>query len=594
MDRNLRVLSISRVTAWTLAGAIPLAFLVVFFAWPVGAMLLRGVTGQDATGVDLTGFLEVLSASRSWEIIGHTLFMALAATLGSVLLGIPGAYVLYRCRFPGQMLLRGLSTVPFVLPTVVVGVAFRALLGPAGPLQFLGLDQTTTAVILAMVFFNFSVIVRQVGALWQVLDPGTVDAARTLGASPLRAFCAVTLPALGPAIASSAGLVFLFCSTSYGIVRSLGAPGVGTVETEIYRQTTAFLDLRTAAVFSILQLVFVLASVWATQRVLKKTVTPLRLQQPFTHQLGRADAVPFAVTVTTVAVLLLGPMISLVSRSLRTAEGWSLHNYQLLATSSGTGYAGGATVLEALEHSVKIAMDATVITLVMSIPLALLLTRPVRSVWAQRVQRGMDAVIMLPLGVSAVTIGFGFVVSVQLAAPQLAYSGALVPLAQSVVALPMVVRTLVPVLGAVSPRLREAAATLGASPLRVLATVDGPFLLRGLGLATGFAFAISLGEFGATSFLASPDYQTLPVLIVRLLGRPGDDNYGMAMAASVVLALITAVVLLVCERLRPPTVRDHSPHEGPATALAPPTSPTPSSSSQPTSSTAPVPEGALR
>ncbi|WBL20224.1 ABC transporter permease [Citricoccus sp. NR2] len=531
-------------------------------------MLTRGFLGEH--GVDLTGFAEVLGSARSWRIIGHTLFMAVAGTAGAVLLGIPGAYILYRCRFPGQSVLRGISTIPFVLPTVVVGVAFRALFGPGGPLQFLGLDQTTAAVVLAMVFFNFSVVVRQVGALWQVLDPRTVDAARTLGASPLRAFTTVTLPALGPAIASSAGLVFLFCSTAYGIVRSLGAPGVGTVETEIHRQTHVFLDLRTAAVFSVLQFVFVLASVGLTQVVLKRTTTGLRLQQSHTHRPTRADVVPLGLTLATVVLLVAGPLVSLVVRSFRTAGEWSVTNYLLLATSSGTGYAGGATVLEALEHSVRIAVDATLITLVMAVPLAFLLTRPVRTVWGRRLQRGMDALIMLPIGVSAVTIGFGFVVSVQLAAPQLAYSGALVPLAQSVVALPMVVRTLVPVLGAISPRLREAAATLGASPLRVLATVDGPFLLRGLGLATGFAFAISLGEFGATSFLASPERQTLPVLIVQLLGRPGADNYGMAMAGSVLLAVITAAVLLICERLRPRALRDRAPEQTLGSSLATP------------------------
>ena len=94
-------------------------------------------------------------------------------------------------------------------------------------------------------------------------------------------------------------------------------------------------------------------------------------------------------------------------------------------------------------------------------------------------------------------------------------------------------------------------ASLGAGPARVLATVDGPFLLRGVGLAAGFAFAVSLGEFGATSFLAAADRPTLPVLIARLLGRPGADNYGMALAAATVLAVLSAGVMLACERLRP-------------------------------------------
>lgn len=190
----------------------------------------------------------------------------------------------------------------------------------------------------------------------------------------------------------------------------------------------------------------------------------------------------------------------------------------MLATSPGTGFAGGVTPLQALEQSARTALDGA---------------------------------LLLPLGVSAVTVGFGFVVSLRVQAPELAASGALVPIAQAVVAVPLAVRALVPVLAAVDPRLREAARTLGARPARVLATVDGPFLLRGVGLAAGFAFAVSLGEFGATSFLAAADRPTLPVLIARLLGRPGADNYGMALAAATVLAVLSAGVMLACERLRP-------------------------------------------
>lgn len=547
-----------RIGAWSLAGLIPLSFLAVFFIWPVGAMLLRGITGADG-GLDFSTFAEVLGTSRTWAIIWHTLFMAVAGTAGSVLLGVPGAYILYRTRFPGQTALRNIATVPFVLPTVVVGVAFQSLLNSGSPLGFLGLNQTTTAVVLAMVFFNFSVVIRQVGGLWQLIDPQSTDAARTMGATKFYAFRTVTLPALWPAIASSAGLVFLFCSTAYGLVRSLGSPGVGTVETEVYRQTHTFLDLRTAAVFSILQLIFVLSSVYLTQRTSNKLNSALALTQPHRIPLQRSDIAPLVLTIVVIAVLILWPLVSLVLRSFQTPEGFSLHNYQLLATTSGTGFAGGVTVMQALEHSVKIALDATIITMAMGIPLAVLLTRPVRSTFLAKAQKVFDAMIMLPLGVSSVTVGFGFLVSLQWVFPDLAGTGALVPLAQSVVALPLVIRTLIPVLAAIDPQQRESAATLGASPLRVLLTVDGPYLLRAIGLATGFGFAVSLGEFGATSFLSSPSYQTLPVLIVRLLSRPGADNFGMAMAASVVLAGLTALALLVAERLRPRQIRNERP-----------------------------------
>src|SRR5690606_5691239 len=130
--------------------------------------------------------------------------------------------VLYRCTFRGRMLLRGLVAVPFVLPTVVVGVAFRALLARPGPLGFLGLDGSLAAIVAALVFFNYSVVVRTVGGMWERIDPRAEEAARALGASPWRAFTAVTLPMLTPAIASAASIVFLFCATSFGVVLILG------------------------------------------------------------------------------------------------------------------------------------------------------------------------------------------------------------------------------------------------------------------------------------------------------------------------------------------------------------------------------------
>ena len=110
------------------------------------------------------------------------------------------------------------------------------------------------------------------------------------------------------------------------------------------------------------------------------------------------------------------------------------------------------------------------------------------------------------------------------------------------------------VLAGIDDRQRQAAASLGASPLRALLTVDVPAVWKPLLAASGFAFAVSLGEFGATSFLARDDAPTLPVVIFQLLGRPGELNYGTALAASVVLAATTALVMLAVERLRVPSL----------------------------------------
>ena len=533
---------------WTLAVVGPLAFLAVFFAWPVATLMGRGLAPDGA--LDLSGFGEVLARERTWRILTQTLTQAVLGTAVCVALGIPGALVLYRRAFPGRDLLRGVVTVPFVLPSVVVGVAFHALVTRGGPLEALDLDGTLTAVVAALAFFNYGLVVRTVGTMWSRLDPRAVEAARALGASPMRAFATVTLPALAPAIASAASLTFLFCATAYGVVLVLGGVGIGTIETEIYRQTTQYLDLRGAAVLSVVQLGVIALALWVAERARAATQTRLRLRTEVpASRLRAADAPALAVTAATVVGLLVAPMAVLVARSLQRDGAWTLANYTDLGTTGGRS-ALLVTVWEAAANSVSVAVAAAAIALSLGVAVCLVVSRRPRSRALARVITGLDAAFMLPLGVSAVTVGFGFLIT--LARPPLALTRSwwILPLAQAVVAVPLVVRTLLPALRAIDPRQREAAAALGAGPGRVLLTVDGPQLLRAGGLAAGFALATSLGEFGATSFLARPQEPTLPVVVYRLIGSHGSQNQGMALAGGVVLAVGSAAVMLGCEWLQ--------------------------------------------
>jgi len=546
-------MTVRRWVVWGLVAAVPLAFLGLFFVLPTGTLIARGFSTDGA--LDLSGFGEVFGRPRTWRIVGLTFLQAGLGTALAVGFGIPGAYVLYRRRFRGQWLARALVTVPFVLPTVVVGVAFRSLLAAGGPLGGLHLDGTLVAIVAALVFFNYSVVVRTVGGFWAHLDPRAEQAARVLGAPPWRAFVSVTLPALAPAVTAAASIVFLFCATAFGVVLILGGLRFGTIETEIWIQTTQFLNLRAASVLSVVQLavVAVVLGVSGAARRRRERALHLTAVEGARERLGRGDWLPAAVTGVFVLVLLMLPMLSLVVRSLQTADGWGLQNYANLATTGGRGVLN-ATVWAALGNSVRTAVLATVIALVVGVLVALVVSRHPRSRSGRRAIETLDAVFMLPLGVSAVTVGFGFLVALHrplgLNLDLRTWSG-LVPVAQAVVAAPLVVRTLLPVLRAIDPRLRQAAAVLGAGPWRVFAAVDLAMVRRALGLAIGFAFAVSLGEFGATSFLARPDRPTLPIVIYRLIGRPGAENLGMALAASVVLAALTAGVMMLAERWRP-------------------------------------------
>ena len=537
--------------AWVVAGAIPAVFLALFFLVPVANLVLRGF--HDDGVWSLMGFTEVFSAPRTWRILAFTIYTAALATALCVALGLPGAYLLYRCRFRGRGVLRAIVAIPFVLPTVVVAVAFGSLFNPGGLLGFLQLKQSYLAILLALCFFNVAVVVRTTGSLWARLDPRLGEAARMLGASPLRTLITVTLPALGPAIAAGASLVFLFCSTAFGIIMVLGGVKYSTLETEIWYQTTQLLDLRAAAALSVTQLVIVGGTLVLTNALQRRTQQALHLS---VDDSAEQPLVPsrdwFAMTVTglVIALLLVVPMANLVVRSLRRDGAWSVANYANLAT-TGSGGTLSVPVWHALWNSVWIAVAACAIAVSMGVLVSLVASRRPRTRAGRRGITLLEGAFLLPLGVSAVTVGFGYLITLNRPPLDLRSSLVLIPIAQALVALPLVVRSLLPSLRAIDPRQLEAARSLGSNGWQVLRRIELPHLFRGLGLAIGFALATSLGEFGATSFLSRPDNPTLPIVIYRLFGRPGADNYGMALAASALLACLTGIVMAAAERARP-------------------------------------------
>ncbi|WP_435846662.1 ABC transporter permease [Streptomyces chrestomyceticus] len=540
----------SRGTATRLAlMALPLAFFALFFAYPVAAIVGRGLKDGGQWQLGRAG--EVLSDPDVLHVLWFTVWQAAASTGLTLLLALPGAYVFARFEFPGKKLLRSVVAVPFVLPTVVVGSAFLALVGRGGVLDDLWgvrLDTSVWAILLAHVFFNYAVVVRTVSGLWGQLDPRQEEAARVLGASRWGAWRRVTLPALGPAVAAAALMVFLFTFTSFGVVQILGGPTFSTLEVEIYRQTADFLDLPTAAVLTLLQFAAVLALLglhaWTVRRR-EATLTLVDPAQTVRRPRGAGQWALLWGTLVVIVLLLVVPLAVLIERSFAGPDGYGFTFYRALQSAASMDSTFAVAPLNALWNSLAYGAAATLIALVVGGLAAAALTKR-----GGRLVRGFDALLMLPLGVSAVTVGFGFLITLDEPPLDLRSSWWLVPLAQALVGVPFVVRTMLPVLRAVDERLREAAAVLGASPWRVWREVDLPLVRRALLVAAGFAFAVSLGEFGATVFIARPDHPTLPVAVARLLGRAGELNYGQAMALSTILMVVCAGALLALERIR--------------------------------------------
>lgn len=545
----------------------PLLFLGIFFFYPLFSVLRLGLSPEHLAALFPAGLKLV------WRPLRFTLWQATLSTLLTLLVGLPGAYLFARYRFPGKDLLRALTTVPFILPTVVAAAGFNALLGPRGwvnlalmtlldldrpPIPFLN---TLWAILAAHVFYNTTIVLRIVGNYWAHLDPRLVQAARVLGAGEWRAFREVTLPLLRPALLAATLLVFLFDFTSFGVVLILGGPRYATLEVEIYIQALRMLNLPLAALLSVVQLLCTLGLTILYTRLAARVVVPVtpRAQEETERRpRSRLERVLAVGLVALLLVLLISPLVALVVRSFARLEaargqrgpvdyGLTLAFYRELFINRRESLFYVPPIV-AVRNSLVYAGATVLISLTLGLPAALALARP------SRLGRLLDPVLMLPLGTSAVTLGLGFIVALNHPPLDLRTSPLLIPLAHSLVAFPFVVRSLQPALASIPRRLHEAASVLGASPLRVWREVDLPIVARATAVSAVFAFTVSMGEFGATALLARPEYPTLPVAIYRFISQPGALNYGQALAMATLLMLVVSAGILLIERLRLPGV----------------------------------------
>ena len=552
----------SRIFLWFF----PLGFIGLFFFYPLGRILAYSfdITVLTPENIHLTS-----------NVLLFTLYQAFLSMILTLFLGLPAAYLFARFDFPGKVLLHALTAIPFMLPTVVVAAGFNALLGPRGwvnlgimnvlglensPIQFVG---TFGAILMALVFYNTTIVIRIVGSALSQLDPRIERAAQTLGADSRRVWQHVMFPLLRPSLLAAGTLVFLFDFTSFGVILLLGGPGFSTLEVETYIQALQMLNLPLAGLLSAVQLLCTLAFSVLYIRVVAKTrvqVSPRGALYNRRYASGwKEKAFVFGLGGLLILFFVL-PMLALPLRSvsrLEAARGQRVDVEQGLTADyyselfvNRRGSLFYVPPIRAALNSLGFAGLTVLFSLLMGFPAASALARP------GKLERWLDPLLMLPLGASAVTLGLGFIISFNRPPLRLLVSPWLIPLAHSMVALPFVIRTLQPAIASIPERLRAAASALGASPFRTWVTVDWPIIRRAALAAATFAFTISLGEFGATALLTRPEYPTIPIAIYRFLSQPGGLNYGQAMAMATLLMVLATVGILMIERLRLPGTRE--------------------------------------
>ncbi len=511
-----------------LLALLPAAVLLVLLLAPLARLLQAGVVGD-------VGLLPGVAAApwsfwTPWQDdylrwrVGWSLMQAGLTCVLAFALGLPLAWVLARFEFVGRSLVLRLLMLPFVVPTLVAALGVLALWGPGGVLSgWLGvtLHDTPWLLLYGNLFFNLCLVVRAgVDALGQV-SARQVAAARSLGATPWRAFLRVEWPAIAPWLMSSLCLVFLYCFAGFGLALVLGGQRYATVEVEIYTLVAHELQLGQASVLALWAMLLTGAVALAYAALEKRLAAPAR-SEPMARQRPHQPMQWLALAAALgVLFLFCGlPILAVVWRALFVG----LDTWRVVFESE---------TLAAVWNTVRFSTVALVLATVLGVLHAL----------AAQASVAWRAAAFLPFVVSPVTVAFGLL----LLYPSWTASLALLLMAYAVLAYPFVAKSLSAGLDSLPANLTQAARSLGASPWRCFWRVSLPLLQPALRRGMAFAAATALGEFAVTLFLSRPEWTTLTTLIYQRLSRPGQANLDAALVLACVLMVLALAAFLIIE-----------------------------------------------
>jgi thiamine transport system permease protein len=512
---------------------IPLALLTVFFAAPVASMVIRFVR--------LDALADTVTDPSLRGVWWFTFWQACASTLATLLVAVPLTWAVSRHSIVGARLVIALVTVPFFMPAVIIATGMKAIIP----------NQPLLGILWAHVVFNVAVVVRVVGPRWSLMDVSMEDTAADLGAHPMRIFTRITLPFIAGALRNAASIVFVFCFTSYGVISILGGISRRTVESEVFTQAVRLGDMRTAISLSMIQaivvfLVFLLGTrTVSTERsdTKKKNTNNNNSNQRLNNsdvEFSRRSVTRrnrrYLISATLVPTLIVAtPLIAIVIRSFVVNGSPSLEGYRWLF--DGTTEQLGITTTRVITISLIFATTCALLTTACATVIA----------FARNATRRIAVVTALPLVVSAVTLGLGIIVTFDSAPFAWRANTWLIPVIHAVIALPLAVRTIDGAVGAIPDSMRMVAASLGAGPWRSWRRVELPLVRPAIARAAGLSAAISIGEFGATSFLSRSNSTTIPIAISQLMGHPGtilpQTAFALASLCVVVFTLVFATTV---------------------------------------------------
>ncbi|NJE08148.1 iron ABC transporter permease [Thermococcus sp. M39] len=527
---------------------IPITFLILFFYLPLISIIHEGLWDN---GFTLKYLKAVLSNSYHRRIILFTIEQALASTLLTLALGLPGAYIFAKYDFPGKSFVKAILTVPFVMPSIMVALGFILLFGKQGFFtQLIGRDleilYSWKAILIAHAFYNFPVVVRMVSSLWQRINPHYEEVAMSLGAKRFTLFRKVTLPMLLPGIFASSMLTFIFCFLSFSIPLILGGYKYATIEVDIFTSIMTLLDFKVGSALAIIQITLSFAFMYIyiksldmyakaeEQRIFRKP------QKLTLRELASLKGLLIGIYSLVVFIFIISPLLAVLYDSLIFQGKFSLEWYRRVFSAKYNPIFGANTLI-AIKNSLLFGFSAVLLSTTIALIIAYALHR-----WQFKGKNVFEALVMLPLGSSAITLGLGYIRTFHKPPLELLGTWYIIVFAHTIIAYPFVLRAISAVLKKIKPNLKEAALSLGAKEWQAFLKVELPLALGGIIVGAIFAFAISIAELGATYMLYQPEYTTITIAVYRFLSA---RQWGSASALSVILMIVSAVSFMIIERI---------------------------------------------
>ena len=494
------------------------------------AALVAGLILAALVAVFMAADVAAGLGAADWAAVRFTVTQAVWSAVLSVLLAVPVARALARRQFWGRGALITLLGAPFILPVIVAVLGLLTVFGRSGVLnQFgaaLGLPSVSIyglhGVVLAHVFFNLPLATRLLLQGWQNIPSERFRLAGQLQMTPRALFLALEWPMLRQVLPGVAALIFVICLTSFAVALTLGGgPRATTIELAIYQAFRFDFDLGRAALLSVVQLVLAGAAAVAALWLIPPISMGGGLDRPLRRwdALGGGQRVLDGGVITVAALFLLLPLGAVVLRGL-----------------VGLGQLP-ASVWQATGNSILVAGLSVVVLAALALPMA---------GWiATRRRGGVEAIGLMGLAASPLMIGTGWFILINPVLDPARLSLPVTALVNALMALPFVLRILVPRLRETLQDYGRLTQTLGMRGWALWRLLVLPRLRPQLGFAAGLTGALSVGDLGVIALFADQERATLPLQMYRLMGA-----YRMeaAAGAALLLLVLALAVFFICDK----------------------------------------------